>query len=93
MGQVRVRYNQNDVDNVRKMLDVYRLNTVCSAASCPNMGECFRRKTATFMILGSQCTRNCRFCNIMNGDAEKVDPHEPERIAKAAALMGSNIIL
>ncbi len=88
MGQVRVRYNQNDVDNVRKMLDVYRLNTVCSAASCPNMGECFRRKTATFMILGSQCTRNCRFCNIMNGDAEKVDPHEPERIAKAAALMG-----
>lgn len=88
MGQVRVRYNQNDIDNVRKMLEVYRLNTVCSAASCPNMGECFKRKTATFMILGSQCTRNCRFCNIINGAPDRVDKDEPERIAKAVAAMG-----
>lgn len=88
MGQVRVRYNQNDIENVRKMLDIYRLNTVCSAASCPNMGECFKRKTATFMILGSQCTRNCRFCNIINGAPDRVDKDEPERIAKAVAAMG-----
>lgn len=88
MGQVRVRYNQNDIENVRKMLEVYRLNTVCSAASCPNMGECFKRKTATFMILGSQCTRNCRFCNIINGIPDRVDKDEPERIAKAVAAMG-----
>ncbi len=88
MGQIRVRYNQNDIENVRKMLDDYRLNTVCSAASCPNMGECFKRKTATFMILGSRCTRNCRFCNITNGNPEPVDADEPERIAKAVASMG-----
>lgn len=88
MGQVRVRYNQNDIENVRKLLEVYRLNTVCSAASCPNMGECFKRKTATFMILGGQCTRNCRFCNIINGIPDRVDADEPERIAKAVAAMG-----
>lgn len=88
MGQVRVRYNQNDIENVGKMLDFYRLNTVCSAASCPNMGECFKRKTATFMILGSQCTRNCRFCNITNGAPDRVDKDEPERIAEAIAAMG-----
>ena len=88
MGQVRVRYNQNDIENVRKLLEVYRLNTVCSAASCPNMGECFKRKTATFMILGGQCTRNCRFCNIIHDIPDRVDAAEPERIAKAVAAMG-----
>ncbi len=88
MGQIRVRYNQNDIENIKKILDVYRLNTVCSAASCPNMGDCFKRKTATFMILGSRCTRNCRFCNITNGNPETVDTDEPDRIAKAVVSMG-----
>ncbi len=88
MGQIRVRYNQNDIENIKKILDVYRLNTVCSAASCPNMGDCFKRKTATFMILGSRCTRNCGFCNITNGNPEMVDTDEPDRIAKAVVSMG-----
>lgn len=88
MGRVRVRYNQDDVSAVKGMLDAYKLNSVCSAASCPNMGECFQRRTATFMILGDQCTRNCRFCNISDGQTQAVDEHEPERIAQVAALMG-----
>lgn len=87
MEKIRVRYNQNYVETIRKLLDVYKLNTVCSAASCPNMGECFKRKTATFMILGNQCTRNCRFCNITNDRPQPVDSNEPERIARVAAMM------
>ena len=61
-----------------------RLNTVCKEANCPNMGECYRKHTATFMILGSVCTRNCRFCNVTCGRPEAVDEEEPMNVAKAA---------
>ena len=60
------------------------LNTVCQEANCPNMFECFSKNTSTFMILGSQCTRNCRFCNVAPGSPLSVDPDEPMRVAKAA---------
>ncbi len=73
---------------VKDILEKYSLNTVCEEANCPNRMECFSKKTATFMILGSECSRNCKFCNVSHGVLEKVDPHEPENIAKATVEMG-----
>ena len=70
---------------VKGMLRRLSLNTVCEEAACPNMMECFGRKTATFMILGKNCTRNCRFCNVHGGTPEPVDEQEPEHVAEAAA--------
>lgn len=64
------------------------LNTVCHEAACPNIGECFGRKTATFMILGTQCTRGCKFCNVLDGTPEKLDPHEPYHVAQAVSKLG-----
>jgi lipoyl synthase len=64
------------------------LATVCQAANCPNIGECWRRGTATFMILGETCTRNCKFCNVASGKPAPPDPAEPERIADAVARLG-----
>lgn len=60
------------------------LNTVCQSAKCPNTWECFGKKVATFLIMGGICTRNCRFCNIVSGDLEPLDPTEPKRVAEAA---------
>ncbi|MEQ9115863.1 MAG: lipoyl synthase [Rickettsiales bacterium] len=65
-----------------------KLNTVCEEAACPNIGECWQQKHATVMILGSVCTRNCSFCNIDTGVPDKLDPHEPERLAEAAQKLG-----
>ena len=65
-----------------------KLNTVCREANCPNMGECFQRRTATFMILGSRCTRNCRFCNVTHARPEAVDPDEPAHLAATAKQLG-----
>lgn len=64
-----------------------KLNTVCEEAACPNIGECWALKHATFMILGDTCTRSCRFCNVKTGRPDKLDPHEPERIASAVKTM------
>jgi len=72
---------------VRRLLRDLRLNTVCREAGCPNRGSCFAEGTATFLILGSVCTRKCRFCNIASGIPEPVEPDEPERLAKAAVGM------
>ena len=65
-----------------------KLNTVCEEAACPNIGECWSQKHATVMILGSVCTRACAFCNIKTGRPDLLDPHEPERVAEAAAKLG-----
>lgn len=65
-----------------------KLNTVCEEAACPNIGECWAKKHATVMILGSVCTRACRFCNIETGRPDLLDPHEPERVGQAVAEMG-----
>ena len=64
---LKVRYNQEAVDEVAELMRDLKLNTVCKEANCPNLGECYRKHTATFMILGSVCTRNCRFCNVTTG--------------------------
>ena len=71
---LRVRYNQEAVAEVAQLLGELRLNTVCKEANCPNLGECYRKHTATFMILGSQCTRNCRFCSVAPGHPQPPDP-------------------
>jgi len=72
-------------ERVRKRLKEYGLSTVCQGANCPNRGECFNRGTATFLIMGSVCTRNCRFCDIKGGTPVKLDSTEPNRLAKMAA--------
>ena len=85
---LRVRYNQEAVAEVAQLLGELRLNTVCKEANCPNLGECYRKHTASFMILGSQCTRNCRFCSVTPGHPQPPDPEEPENVAAAAKKLG-----
>jgi lipoic acid synthetase len=70
--------------NLMRELD---LHTVCEEAHCPNVGECWQHGTATFMILGDVCTRNCAYCAVAHGKPPKFDPAEPERVAEAAAQM------
>ena len=62
-----------------------QLNTVCEEAACPNIGECWKEKHATVMILGAVCTRACTFCNVATGRPDLLDPHEPERVGEAVA--------
>lgn len=80
--RVKSRVNKTSV-NVGNILKKYCLNTVCDEANCPNAYECFNRGTATFMILGKNCTRNCRFCNVTKASPENLDPLEPKHIAVA----------
>ena len=85
---LRVRYNRDAVNEVAELMRDLKLNTVCKEANCPNLGECYRKHTATFMILGSVCTRNCRFCNVTPGRPLPPDPEEPENVALAAKKLG-----
>jgi len=75
---------QEELENMQLLLRTLHLHTVCEGARCPNIGECFRRGTATFMILGEVCTRNCRFCAVKKGHPAPLDPEEPRRVAEAA---------
>lgn len=72
---------------VRNLIAAEKLHTVCQAAACPNQFECFSQRTATFLILGDHCTRNCRFCNIEEGPQGPLDAEEPLRVAEAAAKL------
>lgn len=74
--------------NVRRVLRTNCLNTVCENARCPNKNECYTKNTATFLIMGNVCTRNCRYCNISCERPEALDPLEPEHVAKAVADLG-----
>ena len=85
---LKVRCNIGAVKEIMELMQQLNLNTVCSEANCPNIGECFGRHTATFMLLGSACTRNCRFCNVKCAPPEPVDPEEPEHVAQAAKKLG-----
>ncbi len=73
---------------VRKILKTNCLNTVCENARCPNKNECYTKNTATFLIMGNNCTRNCRYCNISCARPETLDVNEPEHIAKAVLSLG-----
>ena len=75
-------------ERIRHLIKDQHLTTVCQEAMCPNQFECFAKGTATFMILGERCTRNCRFCAVGHGKAEPPDPEEPQRVAAAVQAMG-----
>ena len=73
---------------LKRLMRTQALHTVCEEAHCPNIGECWAHRTATFLILGDTCTRNCRFCNVATGRPAPPDPDEPERVAQAVQAMG-----
>jgi lipoic acid synthetase len=77
--------NYHDLKKLARTLD---LHTVCESAQCPNIGECWNHKTATFMLLGNLCTRRCGFCAVPKGKPEPIDFDEPRRVAEAVAKLG-----
>jgi lipoic acid synthetase len=85
--------NRGGLHDTKQVLRSHGLATVCEEARCPNIGECFSRPTATFMILGSKCTRNCGFCSVESSIPEPLDPEEPERVAMAAKEMGLRYVV
>ncbi|SHM64643.1 lipoic acid synthetase [Caldanaerovirga acetigignens] len=84
---MKVKVNPTELKYMEEFLKTVKLNTVCQSAHCPNMGECFSRKTATFMIMGNVCTRNCRFCAVDKGHPMPLDDDEPMRVAEAARAL------
>jgi lipoic acid synthetase len=76
-----------DYSKVKNLIEEHKLNTICSSGNCPNKGECWSAGTATFMILGEKCTRNCRFCYVKALMPDPVDHEEPVRLAKTIKLM------
>ena len=72
----------------RRLIREHNLHTVCEEAACPNIGECWKEKHATVMILGATCTRACTFCNVATGRPDLLDPHEPERVGEAVGKLG-----
>src|SRR5215210_3040253 len=77
----------------RRLMRELNLHTVCEEAACPNIGECWKEKHATMMILGAVCTRACTFCNVATGRPDRLDPHEPARVGDAVAALGLNHIV
>jgi len=84
---LRVKNRHSALHEMKGTLREYGLATVCEEARCPNKAECFSKPTATFMILGTRCTRNCGFCSVETGAPELPDPLEPGRVARAARGM------
>lgn len=90
--RMKIRGGEN-LNYVREILEKNHLITVCEEANCPNRMECFSSRTATFMILGSRCTRNCTFCDVISGLPDTVDPDEPLHIADAVSALGLNYVV
>ena len=80
-------------EEVDGLLGELGLHTVCQSANCPNLGECWHQRTATFMILGDVCTRNCRFCAVKHGSPAPLDPDEPGKVAEAAKRLGLKYVV
>lgn len=78
---------------VKRILREHELHTVCEEASCPNIGECFGKGTATFMIMGDKCTRRCPFCDVGHGRPDPLDPREPEHLAGTIAALGLRYVV
>jgi lipoyl synthase len=72
----------------RRLIREHQLHTVCEEAACPNIGECWKERHATVMILGAVCTRACTFCNVATGRPDQLDPHEPKRVGEAVGKLG-----
>src|SRR5579863_1869182 len=85
--------NSREYFETRDLMRALKLNTVCEEAACPNIGECWKQKHATVMILGSVCTRACSFCNVATGKPDLLDPHEPQHVGEAVARLGLNHIV
>jgi len=91
---IRVRMPVSpEVARIRDVLRRHRLASVCEEAACPNLGECFSRGTATFMIMGEICTRRCPFCDVAHGKPNPLDPDEPRQLAEAIAEMRLNYVV
>lgn len=91
---LRVRVQATpEFDRVRRTLEAQRLHTVCHSASCPNLGECWARGTATFMIGGDRCTRRCAFCAVTTARPHDLDPGEPDRVAEAVSQLGLRYVV
>ena len=91
---IRVRVSQGErFREVKHLLREARLHTVCEEASCPNIGECFGKGTATFMVLGNLCTRRCPFCDVAHGRPLPPDPLEAEHLADTVARLGLNYVV
>ena len=84
---------QGSSEPTQRLIRKLGLNTVCKEAGCPNKQECFSKQTATFLIGGKFCTRNCKFCSVESGRPEEIDPEEPEKIAKAAKEMNLKYVV
>lgn len=85
---LKIRLGDNErFTRTKQIVESHRLHTICASGRCPNMGECWNRGTATFMIGGEICTRSCRFCNTLTGKPLPLDPQEPENVAESVALM------
>ncbi|OGF51434.1 MAG: lipoyl synthase [Candidatus Firestonebacteria bacterium GWA2_43_8] len=82
-----------DYNGTYNLLKQSGLATVCENAKCPNIGECFSKKTATFLILGNVCTRGCKFCDIKTGQPVLVDEHEPEKVLSAVRKLGLKYVV
>lgn len=80
--------NGADFGFTKNVLQSFKLNTVCQSAQCPNLGECWSKRTATVMVLGNTCTRNCAYCSVHSGAPGEVDPLEPQHVAESVRQMG-----
>lgn len=92
---IRVRagsYGSHFYD-VQKLIEAYKLVTVCDEADCPNRGECYGKGTAAFMIMGDKCTRRCPFCDVAHGVPDPLDGDEPGRLANTIALLGLSYVV
>lgn len=88
---LKVNFGANErYSNTKKIVDTHRLHTICSSGRCPNIGECWGRGTATFMIGGNICTRCCKFCNTISGKPLPLDESEPKHVAESIQLMQLN---
>lgn len=88
---IKVRFS--DTHGTKKILRSHRVSTVCEEARCPNQGKCFSNNTATFMILGDRCTRNCSFCAVESSIPVPLDQEEPERVASASLALGLEFVV
>lgn len=85
---LRTKIQCKGLNKMKNFVGDMSLNTVCQSAMCPNIGECFSKKTATFMIMGDTCTRRCRFCAVNEGRPQALDKEEPKRVADACKKLG-----
>ena len=91
--RVRAASSGSRFHDIKRILRENNLHTVCEEASCPNIGECFGKGTATFMILGDLCTRRCPFCDVAHGRPLAPDPEEPEHLAQTIAALGLDYVV